>query len=65
MEAIGTGLRRQVQLTLEQCGFELSRSTYTYFSIVSTIVLDSRWLVESVDAEELRILRTNYKLYVD
>ena len=41
-----------IQLTLEQHGFELCRSTYRRtFSTVNTIVLHDPWLVESMDAK--------------
>lgn len=43
----------QSQLTLEQRGFELCGSTYTWiFSIINTTVLYNLWLVESMDVEE-------------
>lgn len=42
-----------------KCGFQLGRSTYTYFSIGNTTILHSLLLVESADARELRILRAN------
>ena len=42
-----------IQLTLEQHGFELCRSTYRriFFPTVNTVVLHDPWLVESMDAE--------------
>lgn len=37
--------------------------TKGYFSVLNTTALHGLWFVESVDAEELQILRANYKLY--
>ena len=63
-------LNFQILLTVEQCKFELCRSTYMLvFSTVSTTVLFDCWLIEFVDlmwtvhTQELHKQRTNYKLY--
>ena len=50
---IYTYMHIHVQLTLEQHGFELHRSTYTciFFSVAHFTVLHNISLVESVNAE--------------
>ena len=42
---------RCIRLTLEQHEFELHGSTYTWNFSISTTVLHSLWLVESVDVD--------------
>lgn len=62
-----TAVLRHLSVTTdpEQHGFELHWFTYTrIFSTVNTTELHGLCLVESVDAEETRMLKPDCKLYL-